>query len=377
MNPIDKLIMKRIIKFSPAFFKLTIITVLLLSASVLSSCSNEAPPETVIRPVVTQRVEIRENWQEATYAGEVKARYKMALGFRIGGKIVERYVEVGNVVAPGTLLASLDPEDSKLQLMEAKGGLEAARAEKSKAELDLKRYTKLYKQKMISAAEHLRFSNALAIAKARYTQADAHLEVTRNQSDYTHLYADKGGVITSLDMEVGQVVVAGQTVVNLALPEDKEVVIAVAESRLDEVRHADEIKISLWIDPNTYYKGRVREISPGADPVTRTYTVKISFLDADEKVHLGMTTTVNILKRKQELVAKLPLTSVSQKGTIPAVWVYSPKTSQVQLQKVSILEYQFDSVLISSGLKPGQIVVIAGVHKLYEGQKVRLMEGTL
>jgi len=354
---------------------------ILLSVGILLSCSKEEPPETVIRPVVTQKVDIRENWQEATYAGEITARYKMALGFRIGGKIVERFVEVGNVVAPGTLLARLDPEDSKLQLMEAEGGLEAAKAEKEKAELDLKRYTKLYKEKMIGAAEHLRFSNILAVAKARYTQADAHLEVTRNQSDYTHLYADKGGVITSLDMEVGQVVVAGQTVVNLALPEEKEVLIAVAESRLGDVRHADEIKVSLWVDPERYYKGMIREISPGADPVTRTYKVKISLQDADDKVHLGMTTTVIILQKNQALVTKLPLTSIFHKGSKKdkktAVWIYSTKTSQVHLQPVEILEYQFDSVLIRSGLQQGQIVVVAGVHKLYEGQEVRLIEGMM
>ncbi len=119
--------------------KLPQLLMVLLSVILLSACTKEAPPKTVIRPVVTQRVDIREHQQEATYAGEIKARYKMALGFRIGGKIIERFVEVGNVVAPGTLLASLDPEDSMLLLMQAEGGLEAAKAEKRKAELDLKR----------------------------------------------------------------------------------------------------------------------------------------------------------------------------------------------------------------------------------------------
>lgn len=348
---------------------------IVLATLLLSACREESTPKKVIRPVVTHTVDIKENWQQATYAGEVKARYKMALGFRIGGKVVERFVEVGDVVAPGTLLARLDPEDSNLQLMEAKGGLEAALAEKKKAALDLKRYTKLYKDKMISAAEHLRFSNALDIANARYTQAKAHLEVSRNQSDYTHLYADKGGVITSLDVEVGQVVVAGQTVVNVALPEEKEVVIAVAENRLEEIKQADKIQISLWIDPNTFYHGKVREISPGADPVTRTYSVKISLLDDEPRIQLGMTTTVIINQKKEGKVARLPLTSIFQKNSQPAVWIFSPASNQVKLQSVEIQEYQFDSVLIASGLTQGQVVVIAGVNKLYEGQQVRLMEG--
>ena len=346
----------------------------LISVLMLTACVKEEVSKKIIRPVVTQQVKIQENWQQATYAGEIRARYRMALGFRIGGKIVERFIEVGDIVKPGTLLAKLDPDDSKLQLMQAGGALEAAKAEKRKAQLDLKRYTKLYKDKMISAAEHLRYSNLLDIAKAKYTQAEAHLEVTRNQSDYTHLYADKGGVITALEMEVGQVVVPGQTVVKLALPEEKEVIIAVAESRLDEVRHADEVKISLWIDPDRYYQGRIREISPGADPVTRTYTVKISLLDVGDEAQLGMTATVIIIQKKKEMIVKLPLTSIFQKDTKPAVWIYSPDTAQVFLTPIDILEYQFDSVLIQSGLKEGQIVVIAGVHKLHEGQKVRLQK---
>ncbi len=348
---------------------------IIITLNLLSACDKQVETKKSIRPVVTQQVKIQENWQQATYAGEIRARYKMALGFRIGGKIVERFIEVGDVVKPGAILARLDPEDSKLQLMHAEGELEAAKAEKRKAQLDLRRYTKLYKDNMISAAEHLRFSNLLDITKAKYTQAQANLEVTRNQSDYTSLYADKGGVITSLEMEVGQVIVPGQTVVNLALPEEKEVIIAVAEGRLDEVRYADEVKISLWIDPKHFYAGKVREISPGADPVTRTYTVKISFIDTAKKAQLGMTTTVVIIQKKKEKVAELPLTAIFQKDSKPAVWIYSPKNSQVHLQAVDILEYQFNSVLIRSGLIEGQIIVVAGVHKLYEGQVVRLQDG--
>lgn len=353
--------------------KKTLLLLLLIGLS-LSACTKEAPPQKVIRPVVTQQVDIRENWQQSSYAGEVKARYKMSLGFRIGGKIVERFVEVGNVVVPGTLLARLDPEDFKLQLMMAEASLQEAEAVKKKAQLDFKRYKQLYKEKVVSATEHLNYSNAQDVAKARYTQADAHLEVTRNQLDYTRLYADKGGVVTALDMEVGQVVVAGQTVIKLALPEEKEVIIAVAENRLDEIRQADEINISLWIDPDKYYQGKVREISPGADPVTRTYQVKISLMGADSEVQLGMTTIVIVQQKKQGLVIKLPLSSIFQKGNQTAVWVYSPATSTVQLQIVDVLAYQFDVVLIRSGLQQGQVVVVAGVHKLHEGQKVRLMQ---
>jgi len=354
--------------------KILLLAVVLLCGYFLPGCDREPPPEPLIRPVLTQQVEIKHYWQESRYAGEVKARYEMALGFRINGKIIERFVEVGEVVEPGALLARLDPQDYQLQLMEAEGGLAAARAEKKKAASDLKRYEQLYKDKVVSATEWQNFSNAHAVANARFKQAEAQVDVARNQTEYTSLHSDKGGVITSLDVEVGQVIVAGQTVVSLALPQEKEVVIAVAENRLNELRAADDIKISLWVNPDKFYKGKVREVSPGADPITRTYSVKITLLDADKAVQLGMTTSVLVMQQKQGEVARLPLSAIYQKNEQPAVWKYSEDTSRVNIQPVEIAEYQYDAVLISAGLKQGERVVIAGVHKLAPDQKVRLLQ---
>lgn len=340
----------------------------------LPGCDREPPPEPLVRPVLTQLVEIKHYWQESRYAGEVKARYEMALGFRIKGKIIERFVEVGDVVEPGALLARLDPQDYQLQLMEVEGGLAAAMAEKKKAASDLKRYKQLYRNKVISATEWQNYSNIHAVANARLKQAEAQVDVARHQTEYTSLHSDKGGVITSLDMEVGQVIVAGQTVVSLALPQEKEVVIAVAENRLNELRLADDIKISLWVNPDKFYQGKVRELSPGADPITRTYSVKITLLNADKAVKLGMTTSVLVLQQKQGEVARLPLSAIYQKNAQPAVWIYSEETSLVNLQPVKIAEYQYNMALISDGLKQGERVVIAGVHKLVPDQKVRLLQ---
>jgi len=349
----------------------------LLLAIILTGCKEKTPPPQIIRPVLTQQVEIKDYQQEATYAGEVTARYEMSLGFQINGKITERFVEVGDVVVPGSLLAKLDPKDYQLQLMEAEAGLAAAKAEKNKANKDLKRYSQLFNDKLISATTHLEYSNAVDVANARYKQSKAHLEVARNQTVYTSLFADKGGVITALNMEVGQVITAGQIVVNMALPQEKEVLIAVSENHLDDLRQADEIKIQLWIDQQTYYKGKVREISPRADPMTRTYQTKISLLESGPEVKLGMTTTVLIMQKKQMDIVKLPLTAIYQKDNKPAVWIYSTETSKVNVQSVEVEEYQYNSVLIRAGLKQGQHVVIAGVHKLNPGQQVRQQTGRL
>lgn len=348
---------------------------IILAGLVLSACNKKTPPEPLIRPVLTQQVQLISNWNESTYSGEIKARYETALGFRINGKIIERFVEVGQVVEPGTLLASLDPEDYQLQVMVAEGEFLAAAAEKKKAASDLKRYAKLHKDKLVSATEYNDYSNVFNVADARYKQAQARLKVAKNQTEYTQLHTDKGGVITSLDMEVGQVVVTGQTVVNLSTPKEKEVVIAVPENHLDQLRQTNEIKITLWANQDSSYKGKIREISPSSDPVTRTYTVKISLVDADTKVQLGMTASVTLIQKKQGKIVRLPSSAIFQKDEQAAVWIYSPNTSSVQLQSIQIEEYQYDKVLINTGLKEGQIVVTAGVHKLHTGQKVRLLQG--
>ncbi len=349
--------------------------IIILAGLILSGCDKKIPPEPLIRPVLTQQIQLISNQNVSTYSGEIKARYEMALGFRINGKIIERFVEVGQVVEPGTLLAQLDPEDYQLKLMEAEGGLSAASAEKKKAASDLKRYAKLRKDKVVSATEYNDYSNTFNVANARYKQAQARLELAKNHTEYTQLYTDKGGVITSLDMETGQVIVTGKTVINLSLPKEKEVVIAVPENRLDELHHTDEIIITLWANQKSHYTGKIREISPSSDPVTRTYTVKISLLDADTTVQLGMTATVTLIQKKQDKIIRLPSSAIFQKNEQPAVWIYSPDTTTVHLQPVQVAEYQYDEVLINTGLKEGQIVVVAGVHKLHTDQKVRLLQG--
>ena len=339
----------------------------------LSGCEKAPPPEKLIRPVLTRQVEIQPYYQEASYAGEVRAHHETVLGFRVNGKIVERNVEVGDTVKPGDVLARLDDEDNTLRLTEAEAGLAAAKAERNKAAADLKRHAALLDKKAISTADYQDFVNDFDVAKARLKQAEARLEVTRNQAEYTALTSDQAGVITAVEGEVGQVVAAGQTVLRLALAEEKEVRIAVPENRLGELKRADEISIRLWADPDTRYRGRVREISPGADPVTRTYSAKITLLYPSPEVQLGMTATVTIIHRLGGTVARLPLTSIFQKEDQPAVWVVAADTGAVSLAPVEVAQYEQDAVVISSGLSQGQHVVTAGVHKLIPGQKVRLL----
>lgn len=338
----------------------------------LVGCTEEVPAEKPVRPVLTAQVQIQTYWQHHTYSGEIGARHETDLGFRVAGKLVERAVEVGDRTAPGDVLARLDPEDYGLQLMEAEAQLAAARAEMEKARADLKRYASLLKRKLVSEADYQDFRNAFNVATARERQAKASVAVARNQAAYTELKAGRDGIVTAVEAEQGQVVAAGQTVVRLALCCEKEAVISVPENRLDEMRGAEEVLTSLWAVPGSSYTGKVREISPGADPVTRTYRVRVSLPEAGEEVQFGMTASVRISRRLHDQVALLPATALYQQDGAPAVWILDPDTMTVALRPVTVAEYRQDGVLLSNGVAEGETIVAAGVHMLVAGQRVRL-----
>jgi multidrug efflux system membrane fusion protein len=271
------------------------------------------------------------------------------------------------------VLARLDPEDQKLSAEAANQQLVAARSDYGQAKADLVRYKELFDKGFISAAEYDKRRNTFATAAARLEQATAQLELNRNQTAYTTLHADQDGVVTAVQAEVGQVVIAGQTVVKVARLDEKEVAVNVPENRLAELRGAKEVDITLWAVPGKNYKGRIREVSPSADNVTRTYTVKVTLLDPDSSVQLGMTANVYVKGGAKAEAARLPLTALFQKGNEPAVWVIDPTTGQATLRPVQVGRYTQDYVTIASGLTNGELVVRAGVHKLNQGEKVRIL----
>ncbi len=340
--------------------------------AVLAACGKEEAKAPEPRLVNVVRVNPGSGSNEIAYSGDVRARYETNLGFRVAGKIVARNVEVGTVVRTGDVLARLDPEDQKLNAQSAQSQLAAAKSEYEQIKADLERYTDLYKKEFISQAEYDRRVSSLDVARARLEQARAQLSVTQNQTGYTALAADHGGVVTAIQAEVGQVVAAGQIVMKLARTDDKEVVISVPENRLSELNGSRDIAITLWANPGSKYRGRVREISPSADPVTRTYAAKISVLNPDAAMKLGMTANVYLKSAQRSASALLPATALFQDNGKAAVWVVDPAGSTVKLVPVEVGEYIEDKVAITSGLKQGDVVVRAGVHKLFDGEKVRV-----
>ena len=340
----------------------------------LAACGKEEAKAPEARLVNVVRVHPGSGSSEVAYSGDVRARYETNLSFRVAGKIVARNVEVGTVVRAGEVLARLDPEDQKLNAQSAQSQLAAAQSEYDQIKSELERYADLYKKEFISKADYDRRVSSFNVAQARLEQAKAQLSVTRNQTGYTALAADHAGVVTAIQAEVGQVVAAGQIVMKLARTDDKEVVISIPENRLSELGGSKDITITLWAYPAAKYRGKVREVSPSADPVTRTYAAKISVLDPDSAMKLGMTANVYLKGVQRGASAMLPATALFQDNGKAAVWVVDPAGSTVKLIPVEVGEYIEDKVAITGGLKQGDVVVRAGVHKLFDGEKVRIAE---
>jgi RND family efflux transporter MFP subunit len=181
-------------------------------------------------------------------------------------------------------------------------------------------------------------------------------------------------VITAIDAEAGHVVQAGQVVVHIAEHGEREIEVSVPESRVEELRHAASLSIQLWADASRRYTGRLRELAPNTDAVTRTYAARVSVLDADAALGLGMTAKLVLGLDAGEGLRKLPLTALYDTGGTPQVWIVDRKTSRVEARALRVARMQKDAVLVREGLNEGDVVVTAGAHLLHAGQKVRLAD---
>lgn len=349
---------------------------LLLAAAalVLAACGAAKTETEPVRPVLTQRIAPGAVATRDVYSGEIRARYETDLGFRVGGKIIARPVDAGARVTKGQVLARLDPEDAKLAAQGAAAQLASTESEYAWAKAELDRHADLLARKFISQSAFESKQNAYNAAKARVDQSRSQAAITANQAQYTTLVADADGVVVSIAAEPGQVVAAGQPVLKLARSGEKEVVLNAPESQLARFKVGQDVGISLWAEPASVFRGRVREIAGGADPVTRTYAVRVSALDAPARVQLGMTANVHFNPTVDSSLVLLPLSALAGDRAQPAVWVVDPGTSQVKLRPVAVGQFREDGVTVTSGLNAGDLVVTAGVHKLRSGQAVRAAE---
>ena len=355
--------------------RLCILLILMAIALGDGGCAKHEPVADPVRPVLLTQVVAGSGAETAVFAGEVKPRYESDLAFRIGGKIVARAVDAGARVRKGQELARLDPADVALQAESAQAQVAAAQVDAEFARAEFDRYENLLKQKFISASALDAKRNAMKASQARLEQAQANLAVTQNQAAYARLVAPADGVITAVTAEAGQVVAAGQVVMRHARESEREVVIAVPEARVDELKEAEKITVVLVADPGTSLRGQVREVSPAVDPVTRTFTVRISVIDPTPTMQWGMTANVLLADQDTGTASLLPSTSLYQTSDgRPAIWVYDPAGGRVSLRPVVIAQYREDGVVIAAGLAAGEWVVATGANKLHEGQQVRPYE---
>ncbi len=359
--------------------KATLILVAATAALLLAACSKPAPPEEPIRAVKIMTVGVDTFSSGYEFAGEVKAKDESRLGFRVGGKIIKRQAELGQRVKAGQVLAQLDPQDYKLAADAANAQLRAAATNRDLAAADYKRFAALKEQNFISGAELERRDATFKAAQAQVDQAQSQVNVQGNQANYAVLVADVSGVVTAIEAEPGQVVSAGTPVVRIAADGVRDVVFSVPEDKVNGIKPGMVVKVRGWAQDAqaATTTAKVREVSASADPVTRTYLVKLALSGAAVPPSLGATVYVlpEGLGGVQGMpVIKLPTSALRLDGQNSAVWVLDKTTMTLKSQTIQIATADGNDAVIAAGLQPGMLVVSAGVHVLSAGQKVTIYQ---
>lgn len=357
----------------------------LTASLLLVACSPKPAPVEPIRSVKLMTVGASALGAQIEYAGEVRARSESRLGFRVGGKLVQRPADVGQRVQAGQLLAQLDAQDLALSSQAAQAQVASAQTQRNLAAADLKRFQELLAQGFVSGAEIERRQATLQSADASLRQARAQSAVQGNQTGYARLLADGAGVVLAVEAEVGQVVAAGAPVVRVARDGARDVVFSVPEDRFALLRVGQTAQVRLWAGAAGTPAGApveavVREIAASADAVTRTYQVKLA-LPESAPAPLGATAYVTLMPSTDTPAAaiKLPTTALMRSETGDrsgsAVWVFDAASGTVQPREVVVGGADGNEMVIASGLKPGDEVVAAGVHVLSPGQTVTRFVG--
>ncbi len=339
---------------------------------VLASCSRPPVAQEPVRAVKLMTVQIGQMGTQADFAGEVRARTELRLGFRVAGKLLRRQAEVGQRVKRGDVLAQLDPQDLRLATDAAQAQLTAATTNRDLAANELQRARSLKAQNFISGVEVDRRQATLDSAEAQVAQVRAQLKAQTNQSGYSDLVASMAGTVTAVEADAGQVVSVGAPIVRIAQDGPLDVWFSVPESSVAALGAGSPAEVRVW-SSDAVYKGVVREKGALADPVTRTFQIKLG-LDADVRLPLGSTVTVTPrdLSAKGAPVIKLPTSALKQDDKGSAVWVLDAASMTVRSQPVRLVAADGNEVVVASGLVPGMQVVTAGVHVLTDGQKVSI-----
>jgi membrane fusion protein, multidrug efflux system len=342
--------------------------------AILGGCRGEEAKveQEIVRPVKAQVIGEPVRGRTLTYSGVVRPRIESAIGFRVAGKIVQRFVNVGDRVEANQVIARLDDTDLKLAENSAKAAVAAARSRRNVASDNLERGKTLLPKAIIAQAAYDTRRNEMDAAVAALDSAEAQLRQATNAVEYATLKADKAGIVTGVMGEPGQVVSAGQTIIMLAHAEETEIAVAVPEQDAGHLTIGQRAKITLWAGPPISLEGRIREIAGQADPASRTYTVRITVSGAPQIMRLGMTASVALEMDDEAAGVVVPLTALTESEGGPVVFVVDPLNEAVRKTPVSMGGIAEDGVKIVDGLHAGDVVVTAGVQFLRDGMLVRL-----
>lgn len=348
----------------------------LLAALLLLGCDQPQPPAAEATLVRALPVKVSQYDASTALTGDIQARHESRLAFRVGGKVVERLVEVGQGVRGGDLLARLDDQDQRNAVRSAESDVAAATAFVEQSRTQEERQRTLLAQGFTTRVQFDNAQRRYVQAQAELASARANLASARDALSYTELRADRDGVITAKAAEPGQVVAAGQPVLQLADPGEREAVFQVPGTtiRMEGQTEFPPVEVRLISDHKQVAEGTIREVSPGADPVTRTYTVKVALPDAPPAFLLGAA-VVGRAKLPARPVVTLPSSALVQTGQgEPAVWIVSQPQDTVSLRPVTVLQYDTGTLTVEKGLEAGDLVVIGGIQKLRPGQKVTIRQ---
>jgi RND family efflux transporter MFP subunit len=340
-------------------------------AVALAGCNEKAAETAPSRPVLVATAHYEAETPERNFVGTIRPRIEADIGFRVAGKVARRLVEVGQTVDDGQPLATLDESDLKLQAEQADAEFHAATGVLAQAGAAETRAKELRAKGWTTDAQLDQAKAAADEARARLSRAARSVDLTRNSLSYATLVADARGVVTATLVEPGQVVASGQAAIRLARFSEKEAVVAIPETLVDRAK-TGSASVSLWSEPNRKYAAKLREISPSADPATRTYLAKFSLPDAGENVELGMTATLTLSDQRTARVARLPLSALYNAGDKPSFYVVDDG-GNVSLKPVAVKSYESNDVVITGGVDEGARVVALGVQKLDPAQKVRVV----
>ncbi|WP_323150586.1 efflux RND transporter periplasmic adaptor subunit [Pseudomonas glycinae] len=339
----------------------------------LAACSKSEPPPEPVRPVLSVKVQALSEENLGRFAGSIQARYESNTGFRVGGRIASRNVDVGTEVQKGTLLATLDPTDQQNQLRSAQGDLARVQAQLINAQANARRQQALFDRGVGAQAQLDIAMTDLKTTQASLDQARAAVNQSKDQLDYTQLRSDHKAVVTAWNAEAGQVVTAGQQVVTLAQPDIKEAVIDLPDTLVDEIPSDVVFLVAGQLDPSINTTATLREIEPQAQSATRTRRARLTLANTPDGFRLGTAISVTLSSAIKPRI-ELPATALQEVDGKQRIWVIDTQSKTVNPRDVSVISRTDSSVVLAGGVKNGERVVSAGVNSLKPGQSVKLDE---